>query len=156
MAGDGVMAIFGEYSLDPKVGVTSAVDAAKKMWEEFGKLKTEFLASKEIDRTLEERYEPLDFDLGIGINCGVVLFDYFGAIGSRSYGPLGDNVNFAQRIEDEASRFDERLNRLRQPILVSGPVWRLAGEPDWPAVIIEVPGKPYKYRAHEVTVRKIP
>ncbi len=150
IAGDGIMAVFGEYGLDKVPSVESAVAAARKMCRTFEEMKKQFLASERVQDFLRDEYEPLIFDLGIGINCGPVILDYFGADGNRVYGPLGDHVNFAQRLETQANRFDQALMRRRAPILVSRPVWHLAGRPEWGTVAIEVKGKPYEYGAYEV------
>ena len=150
IAGDGILAIFGEYGLDKAQIVTSAVAAGKAMCHRFGGMKEKFLISERMQVFLRDEYEPLSFEMGIGINCGPVILDYFGADGSRVYGPLGDHVNFAQRLETQASRFDPALRRKRAPILASRPVWHLVGSPDWSSIAFEVKGKPYEYGAYEI------
>jgi class 3 adenylate cyclase len=149
MSGDGVMAIFGEYALDRKGAVEPAIGAAKEMCREFRGLRSAFLKEEAIEKFLSEKYEPLEFGFGVGVNFGVVSFDYFGAPGSRVYNPCGDHVNFAQRLESEAGRFDPQLGRERKPILVSRPVCNIVAQGKWPSLVLEVKGKPYKYSAYE-------
>lgn len=149
MSGDGVMAIFGEYALDRKEAVETAIAAAKEMCREFRGLRSAFLEEESIRKFLSEKYEPLEFGFGVGVNFGIVSFDYFGAPGSRAYNPCGDHVNFAQRLESEAGRFDPQLGRERKPILVSRPVCNVAAQGKWPSIVLEVKGKAYRYCAYE-------
>jgi class 3 adenylate cyclase len=155
LAGDGIMALFGEYAAESDA-VRSAVEAARRMCAQFEKIKSEYLERPKIREFLAHEYEPMNFRLGIGINFGSVIFDYFGAPGSRVYSPFGDHVNFAQRLETEAARFDERLrerpDRMRAPILLSRPAWLKAGlgETREAVLALTVKGKPYSYPAYEV------
>ena len=153
LSGDGIMALFGEYTGDPQEGVRSAVNAAKAMYKRFRDLRATFIGQPLIAKFIANEVEPMEFDLGIGINFGRVAFDYFGAPGCRTYGPLGDHVNFAQRLESAACRFDARLfgreKQTRAPILLSRPAKVILQE-ELPAVSIEVKGKPYQYPAYEV------
>ncbi len=160
LAGDGIMALFGEYTAE-KDAVVAAVESAKKMCVSFEKIKEVFFRYPKISGFVMNEYEPMDFRLGIGINFGEVIFDYFGAEGSRVYSPLGDHVNFAQRLESEASRFDERLvtgssghpGRMRAPILLSRPAWirgEIGPRAAPPHLNLQVKGKPYAYPAYEV------
>lgn len=154
LTGDGIMAIFGEYDLDPRKSVERAIDAAKKMCSTFDALKSEFFGNPRIEEFFQNEYEPMDMRLGIGISFGPVIFDYFGLPGSRTYGPLGDHVNFAQRLESEANRFDplltSRKDPMRSPILVSRPAWIAAGRnPAVGCLGLSVKGKPHEYQCYE-------
>jgi class 3 adenylate cyclase len=150
MAGDGIMALFGEYALDDRQIIQLAVKAAMEMYNQFQGLKKAFFGTKRIEKFFQNEYEPMDLDLGIGLNYGPVIFEYLGTSGYRTYSAIGDHVNFAQRLESQANRFDVRLSRKRAPILASRPVWRLAGYPSgWEPVTIEVKGKPNEYQAYE-------
>lgn len=149
-SGDGVMAIFGEYHT-PKIAVKSAITAAKLIYDRFKYLKKQFLEDQQVYNFMQIEYEPLNFDLGIGINYGPVIFDYFGAPGYRNFSTFGDHVNFAQRLESEANRLDERFSEgdsLRAPILLSRPAWQLSDQPK-SVILLKVKGKPYKYEAYE-------
>jgi class 3 adenylate cyclase len=154
-SGDGIMALFGEYNLTPKETMAGAVEAAKQMVTTFDQIKKRFVAKSPIQKFFAQAVEPLDFRLGIGINFGEVIFDYFGAEGSRVYSALGDHVNFAQRLESQAGRHDDRSpGGMRAPILLSRPAW-LAGElnlkfPEELPVTIQVKGKSYDYPAYQV------
>jgi class 3 adenylate cyclase len=161
LAGDGIMALFGEYDLDPRQAAARAIQAAQEMCEKFEVLKKDFFLNAKVLKFFHEENEPLDMRLGIGISFGSVIFDYFGLPGSRTYGPLGDHVNFAQRLESEANRFDpqlvNRLNRpkdcppgMRAPILVSRPAWVAAQRSTQdPPLAVSVKGKPYAYQCYE-------
>jgi class 3 adenylate cyclase len=149
-AGDGFMSLFGEYAIEPRVGVDSALNAARAMCGVFDELRSAFMASDGMKSLFENQVEYIDFRLGVGINCGLARFDYFGAEGSRVYAPLGDHVNFAQRLETEANRFDEALKRRRSPILVGRPVWIRAGCPAEASVLtLQIKGKAHQYQAYE-------
>ncbi|MCP4676336.1 MAG: adenylate/guanylate cyclase domain-containing protein [Deltaproteobacteria bacterium] len=160
LAGDGIMALFGEECDDPQKAVKDAALAAEEMCNAFEGITRGFLRRKEMQRFLRNAYEPMDPRLGIGINFGQVLIDYFGVRGSRQYSPLGDHVNFAQRLESEAARYDERLvdaksgkmGRMRAPILLSRPAWIVGGyspQDKDSDLNIQVKGKPYAYPAYE-------
>lgn len=150
LAGDGIRALFGEYDSKSDKVVASTVVAAKQMCLKFEALKKAFFATPPMREFFHQEYEPLDLDLGIGVNFGPVIFDYFGAPGSRVYSPLGDHVNFAQRLEAEANRFDAQLRRARAPILLSRPVHALLGQPpELKPVSLQMKGKSYEYQAFE-------
>ena len=129
LAGDGIMAVFGEYVDGPAAAVGNAFQAAKRMVTEFRRIRNAFFDSERMRQFFAREYEPLDCSLGIGINYGQVIFDYFGHGAGRFYTALGDHVNFAQRLETQADRFDKRIGRKRAPILLSRPVWKLLGCP---------------------------
>lgn len=149
-AGDGIMAIFGEYMTSEEKAVESAKNAAIKMCKAFDEIKRDFKERPEVETFFQSEYETLDFSLGIGINFGPVIFEYFGSANNRTYTPLGDHVNFAQRLESGAGRPDPALQRFRAPILLSRPVWRRLGKPDsMKPVLLEVKGKPSSYEAYE-------
>jgi len=123
LAGDGIEALFGEYTSDSRKVVRDAVIAARKMCQAFQGLRGAFFAKPEVAKFRNEESLAMDIRLGIGIDFGLVVFDYFGAPGSRVYSPLGDHVNTAQRLESEASHYDDLLHRRRAPILLSRPAW---------------------------------
>jgi adenylate cyclase len=154
LMGDGIIAIFGEYLNDPQQTVIKAINAASSICREFESLKKEFFEYENISEFQRREYEKMEFRIGIGINYGPVIFDYFGVSGNRIFAPLGDHVNFAQRLETEANRFDSRLldrkNRMRAPILVSRPAWIASGEygdPD--PLLLSVKGRPNEYECYQ-------
>lgn len=103
--GDGIMAIFGEYEKNDKKGkcikVVSAVCCALAMIDAFKILSKEWLKSIG-DAQINEELKPA---MGIGINFGKVRFNYFGGQGHKEYSPIGDHVNFAQRLERLSARY---------------------------------------------------
>ena len=117
--GDGIMAIFGEHEIEHSKMVCRAVSAAAQMVERFQKLRPGFL-SKAFGGEYEIEYnESVEIELGVGIDYGTVLFEYLGDERHREYTAIGDHVNFAQRLESEAARIDERTGNVRPPILIS-------------------------------------
>src|ERR1043166_579123 len=88
-AGDGIMAVFGEYMTSETRAVIAATNAAKKMCRDFQDLKTKFRSMAKIQKFFQCEYEPLDFALGIGINYGPVIFDYFGPANNRTFSQIG-------------------------------------------------------------------
>jgi len=122
--GDGIMAIFGEYTTNPSKTATRALMSAVLMVEKFAELRPKFL-KRAFGGTYDIEYnESVSIDLGVGINYGTVLFDYFGDGAHSEYTAVGDHVNFAQRLESQASRADERTGEMRPPILISATVER--------------------------------
>ncbi len=130
--GDGIMAIFGEYSNDSKETCGRALLCAKEMIEIFEKLKQSWRIDDDSavgscsfqSKFKKEHNESIDLHLGIGINLGEVFFDYFGKPGSEEYTAIGDHVNFAERLESKAARVinidtGERV----APILISQTVF---------------------------------
>jgi class 3 adenylate cyclase len=146
--GDGLMAIFGEDLDGENEGdrermVKHALCCACEMVLVFAQIKALWL-SGDIDssrlpwrpppaqpdftwRAIQREFnENIDFDIGIGINFGQAYFDYFGDLRRREYTPIGDQVNLAKRLEEEACRWDEQLGRYRAPILLSQTAWSYA------------------------------
>lgn len=123
--GDGLMALFGEYELGRSYEfyrrvVSQAVLTAFEMLRAFDELKEEWKNEDlRIHTFRQRRNEDIEINLGIGINFGEVVFDHFGPPDHREYCAVGDHVNFAQRLESEAFRWDEDLGKMRPPILLS-------------------------------------
>ncbi|MEW6385926.1 MAG: adenylate/guanylate cyclase domain-containing protein [Thermodesulfobacteriota bacterium] len=144
--GDGVIAIFGEDLDDPTENYKKIVVAVKcafdmitmfeeiyKGWVKIGidKISKQYhnadLEKGSIETSKYERFhdlrnifnEDVQIDLAIGINMGEVFFDYFGHGNYREYTAIGDHVNFTQRLEGAAGRFDEKERRKRGNILIS-------------------------------------
>ena len=158
-SGDSIMFLFGEYDKNPQKAVGYATTSALEMYDEFQKLKEKFMKETKIKAFLNTHNEPLEFDLGIGINYGEVLFGYFGKSGARQYMALGDHVNFANRLEFAANRFDSIERRQRAPILISRTAYNLAkdyfidknGKSNVPNIIaLSLKGKSYEYPIYEV------
>ncbi len=149
LAGDRIMAIFGEHVTEEQAA-KFAVKAAVEMCRKFSAVKDQFFAYERIQDFIKKEYEPMDFQLAIGVNVGQVIFDYFGAPGSRIYSPLGDHVSFAQLLESEAGQYDNHLGRVRAPILLSRPAWLKSGiVPGQKPLMLQLKGKSYEYPAYE-------
>jgi class 3 adenylate cyclase len=144
--GDGIMALFGEDLNDPNgyyKKVVIAVRCACKMVEEFQKLYQEWvkeeltlidISNDELrreDKPIKETKhiplqdlrtifnENIQIDIAIGINIGNIFFDYFGDRTHREYTAIGDHVNFTQRLQSAAARFNELEHRMLTNILAS-------------------------------------
>jgi class 3 adenylate cyclase len=117
--GDGIMATFGEYVVAPKDRDSAAcllgLYSASMLLDAFAKLHALFLKHPAFTEFLRQYNDVVSLRLGVGINFGEVVFDYFGSaaeIGSHSnllggygeYTAVGDNVNAAQRLEGLASK----------------------------------------------------
>lgn len=116
--GDGIMAIFGEHEPNPSAAVCRAVAAAVSMVQRFDELKSGFLKTAFGGGYETEYNESVELQLGVGIDFGTVLFEYLGDDQHREYTAVGDHVNFAQRLESQAARLDDR-NAIMPPILIS-------------------------------------
>lgn len=122
--GDGILAIFGEYDNHPSKIVNKAIYTACQILNEFENLKNEW-ENGILGEFFEIEYnETVDIELGIGINLGTVLFDYFGDEKHKEYSVIGDHVNFAQRLEGQASKFNEDTQKMNPPILISKTAYR--------------------------------
>ena len=84
--GDAIMAVFGAPVSDPD-STAKAIRTALGMMEELKKFNAERVSRKE---------EP--FQIGIGINTGVVVAGNLGSIKQFSYTVIGDEVNLASRM----------------------------------------------------------
>ncbi|NPA95443.1 MAG: adenylate/guanylate cyclase domain-containing protein [Thermodesulfobacteria bacterium] len=88
--GDQIMAVFGHLS-DEKQGARDAVLAALKMQR----------AMKNLQQTLKEEGLPV-FQIGIGINTGKAIIGSVGSKNRQDYTVIGDAVNTAARLEEQA------------------------------------------------------
>ncbi len=95
--GDELMAMWGAPSPQPD-HATLACKAALDMLERLPQL--------------IERWEPVlgeRFDLGIGLNTGTARVGNTGTIRKFKYGPLGNTVNLASRVQGVTKHFKARL-----------------------------------------------
>jgi len=95
--GDMIMAFWGAPLVDEK-HATNAVLAAFEMLQDVEKLKQEFIA---------EGLPP--FEIGIGINTGVMNVGDMGSEYRRAYTVIGDSVNLASRLEGLTRLYDTPL-----------------------------------------------
>lgn len=150
--GDGIMAIFGEHETNHSKIACRAVYAATKMVDKFSEIKPIFLKRAFGGEYEIEYNEFVDIELGIGIDYGTVLYNYLGDQDHREYTVLGDHVNFAQRLESEAARYDEKMDAYRPPILLS-PTTRRCICPwlgDWKEITIYPKGKGRTYKVYGI------
>lgn len=118
--GDGIMATFGEYDVsrgsNDVFACLLALYSAAILHDAFEKLRLRFFRH-DVFRNFEREYnDVLNIKLGIGLNFGKVIFDYFGSNsiqiptasnlmgGYLEYTAVGDHVNIAQRLEGLASK----------------------------------------------------
>jgi class 3 adenylate cyclase len=119
--GDGIMATFGEYVVCPDadrplLSCLLGLYAAAILQSAFEKLKARLFQHNAVRAFLSEYNDVLDIRLGVGINYGEVMFDYFGSSdlpdapesnligGYTEYTAVGDHVNAAQRLEGLANK----------------------------------------------------
>jgi len=116
--GDGIMATFGDYVVGHEEGTVAcllAIYASVLLENAFRKLLVAFRGHSAFQGFLREYNDVVNLRLGIGINYGQVVFDYFGSMGYPSgvsnliggyseYTAVGDNVNAAQRLEGLAAK----------------------------------------------------
>ncbi len=88
--GDQLMAVFGHMS-NEKQGARDAVLAALKMQR----------AMKNLQQTLKKQGLPI-FQIGIGINTGKAIIGSVGSKNRQDYTVIGDAVNTAARLEEQA------------------------------------------------------
>lgn len=89
-AGDQIMAVFG-HTQDAEEGARNAVQAAFVMQEATGKLM----------RQRASQGLPV-FEVGIGINTGSAIIGNLGSENRMDYTVIGDAVNAAARLEEQA------------------------------------------------------
>jgi len=88
--GDGLMALFGAPTATPQ-DATNAVAAAVAMQRQVSLLNAEFRA--------EGRKE---ISVGVGLHTGVATVGYIGSERRTEYTAIGDTVNLAARLEQNA------------------------------------------------------
>lgn len=122
--GDGIMAVFGDLReedgnreiVENKIALR-VVCAAKQMEVEFKDILKEWHDGW-IPNFVKECNEEIKPRIGIGINFGPAVFGFYGSIEHKDYSAIGDTVNTAKRLEQQASNPDEQGNEC-EPILIS-------------------------------------
>ena len=93
--GDGLMALYGLDSADPKSGAADAVRGAYEMLERVERLN---------ERLKDDLSQPLR--IGIGIHFAEAIVGALGPPGSRIITAIGDTVNVTARLESLTKEFD--------------------------------------------------
>ena len=110
--GNGVLAVFGEYSTSPNsekvlatAGCMQAVFAAKEIVDRFSTVAASWLKKEfEFENFIQRHSERIDVAPVIAVSYGDVLFDYVGGLQHRTYMAVGDRVNFVKHLAGAASR----------------------------------------------------
>lgn len=95
--GDGLMAYFGAPLPDPEAS-RRAVEAGLAMLRKVEELNRQWSSDGRF--TLR---------IGVGINCGPAIVGNIGSERKTDYGPLGDTVNVASRVEGLTKQFSKDL-----------------------------------------------
>jgi len=118
--GDGIMATFNDYvapeDKNDKICCLLSLYASCMLYDAFEKLRKVLFKHPVFEQFLRDYNDVLNIKLGIGMNFGNVVFDYFGSQtfqnsdrfnligGYLEYTAVGDHVNTAQRLEGLASK----------------------------------------------------
>lgn len=122
--GTGLVAIFGEHDDEYSRAAASAVYAATKMINKFEEMEPILLK-----RTVCEDYEieynhHVNINLAIGIDFGTVLFEYLGDDHHQKFTAIGDHVNMAEHLMNQACGYAKQGGQYRS-ILFSPTIERL-------------------------------
>jgi|ERR1022692_339181 class 3 adenylate cyclase len=108
--GSGLVAVFGEYPATPegshRAGLKDALGASSSMsagFDEYAKLwmKEEFHGTEFHEYSVCLNIDP---SIGIAIDWGPVLFDYFGSADHRMFMAVGERVGFVKDLASVAGR----------------------------------------------------
>jgi adenylate cyclase len=156
LIGDAVMAVVGDLlpAVDEERTVLQAVCTSTRMCDVFQDLVDEWQdpGGGWLPQFRRHFNEDVNLRLGIGINFGPAVFGFYGSEDHKEYTAIGDVVNTAQRLEDQASREDDR-GVDREPILISQTVYVRAA-PYLTGIVphrLSVPGKARPITGYGVT-----
>jgi class 3 adenylate cyclase len=122
--GTGLVAIFGEHDEEYSKAAASAVYAATQMVNKFNEMKPNLLKQAVCqDYEIEYNYN-VNITLAVGIDFGTVLFEYLGDDHHQKFTAIGDHVNMAEHLMNQASGYSRQGSQYR-PILFSPTVDRL-------------------------------
>ena len=156
--GDAVMGIVGDLfeEADDQKTVLRAICTATMMYDAFQEIVANWNDPEHEDYWIPEfrKYfnEDINLRLGIGINYGPAIFDFYGSADYREYTGIGDTVNTAERLEEQASKPDE-LGEDCEPILISQMMFTRAEGfiPDFKRHTLNLRGKALPVSAYGVT-----
>jgi class 3 adenylate cyclase len=156
--GNGLLAIFGQYSIIPENGLNNsskhaqmafscmyAAMAAADIIEQCTKAFDVWLSDDFLSQDyLESFSEHISLHPIIAIDYGDVMFDYIGSRRNRFYMAVGDHVNFVRQLADVAGRTDfdasnqESLLRQIRKIL-NAPAARQLDQHQAPPILLSQP-----------------
>ena len=122
--GDAAVGIVGDLfeETDDQKTVLRAICTATMMYDAFQEIVADWNDPEHENYWIPEfrKYfnEDIDLRIGIGINYGPVIFDFFGSDDHKEYTAIGDTINTAERLEELASKPSES-GRDYEPILIS-------------------------------------
>jgi class 3 adenylate cyclase len=122
--GTGLVAIFGEHDEEYSKAAASAVYAATRMTHKFEEMKPNLLKRTVCDDYEIEYNQHVNVNLAIGIDFGTVLFEYLGDDHHQKFTAIGDHVNMAEHLMNQASGYARQGSQYR-PILFSPTIERL-------------------------------
>lgn len=122
--GTGLVAIFGEHDEEYSKAAASAVYAATQMINKFEEMKPSLLRQA-VSKDYEIEYnQHVNLSLAVGIDFGTVLFEYLGDDHHQKFTAIGDHVNMAEHLMNQAAGYTH-LGIRYCPILFSPTVERL-------------------------------
>ena len=155
--GDGIMAVFGDLreeegdreTVENKIAL-KAVCAAKRMEAEFKEILKEW-HDEWIPNFVKECNEEINPRIGIGINFGPAVFGFYGSTEHKDYSAIGDTVNTAKRLEEQASNPDEQGDEC-EPILISQTMFsRVSKFVETKKHVVSIRGKKHRMPIYGVT-----
>ncbi|HSL42269.1 MAG TPA: adenylate/guanylate cyclase domain-containing protein [Anaerolineales bacterium] len=122
--GTGLLAIFGEHDEEYSRAAASAVYAATQMINKFEEMKPNLLRQTVCEDYEIEYNHHVNVNLAVGIDFGTVLFEYLGDDHHQKFTAVGDHVNMAEHLMNQAAVYGRQGSRYL-PILFSPTVERL-------------------------------
>ena len=107
--GDGLMALYGLHTRDPKAGAADAVRGAREMLTRLDQL------NRQLARDL-----PVPLRIGIGIHHSVAIVGAMGPPRSQIITAIGDTVNTCARLEGLTKEYDGSVVISRQAAEAAG------------------------------------
>lgn len=132
--GDGMMCLFGIQNPNRLEIAIQAIKTAFKMIEELDALNVYL-----------EKHFQVKFEIGIGIHFGSVILGEIGHPDKKDFTAIGDNVNFASRIESTTKKAGSK-------ILVSNEFYELIKTrvEKGRSFVTNLKGKTGKFKLHEI------
>ncbi len=132
--GDGMMCLFGIENQNKEEIAIGAIKAAFKMIEELDTL----------NLYLEKNFH-VKFEIGIGIHFGSVILGEIGHPEKKDFTAIGDNVNFASRIESTTKKAGAK-------ILISDEFYQIIKNriEKGRSFVTNLKGKTGKFKLHEI------